>query len=234
MRLPFRSLGQAGFTPVEALLATAVGLIAISAFASFNTAQMYNMRDQGQQADLQGVARSIVDLFAREVRREGTGINVACTATASTGIVWAGSWTVRFKADLNGNGNTSSSSEVNEDVSYWLDYNHNQVLRTDNNRTSTPDVLWQGSSSITGSQILFYDSNGNPLVGAGGGLLSATQLTQIARIKLELALSGGSSQPGNSSVLAAKDAATVDLRNRYFSMTVCGPAVQTNPLTFYR
>jgi type II secretory pathway component PulJ len=250
MRLRFQPIGQAGFTPTEVLLATAIGLLAVAAFASFNTAQMYTMRTQALQVDLQGTARTIVDLFAREVRRAGTGTNPNCTGTVSTGIISASASKLQFKADLNGNGNLTGSSEPNEDVTYTLDFTNGAVKRTDNNRTTSADTLWVGASAgwwwwwgysgIAGSQISYYDSNGNQLVPGFSGL-SATQLTQVVRIKLELVLSGPDAQPGTSTLLTARDAATVDLRNRYFIMpayssagVICGPNPETNPLAFYR
>jgi Tfp pilus assembly protein PilE len=242
MRRLLHPLGQAGFTPVEALIATAAGLLAISAFASFNTAQMYALRTQAKQTDLQSAARSIVDLFAREVRRAGTGTNPNCTGTDSTGIVTASSTSLRIRADLN---NTGYTLGPNEDVIYTLDYFNDAVKRTDVNSSWVADTLWSGAlgggwtSAIAGSQFLYYDSNGNQLAAMGG--LSATQLTQVVRIKLELALTAKGSQPGNSMLLTAKDSATVDLRNRYFLMVsrsasgaICGPIPQTNPLSFYR
>ncbi len=242
----FRSVGQAGFTPIEALIASAAGLIAVAAFASFNSAQMYTMRGQANQVDLQTTARNIVDLFAREVRRAGTGTNPNCTGTVSTGVLAGTSSMVQIKADVNNDGVLTGSSEPNENVIYTLDILNNQVLRTDYNRTSVPDTLWSGvtiggisplsggTSAIAGSQILYWDSNGNPLVPGTSGL-TATQLKQVVRIKLELALAVTSTQPGNSMVLTAQDSATVDIRNRYFAMaSPCGPQPQTSPLTFYR
>src|SRR5262249_8453244 len=153
-----------------------------------------------------------VDLFGREVRRAGTNINPTCTGTASTSITWASAWTVRFKADLDGDGNTSSSSETNEDVTWWISTDNNAIWRTDNNRTSTPDTLWSGSnvggvSALNGSQFLFYDSNGNAITAASGGsgLLSATQLTQVVRIVMQLSVATTGSAPGGSRTLTASD-----------------------------
>src|SRR5450759_658202 len=84
-----RGVGQAGFTLTEALVATALGLVVLGVFMSFHIAQMYAMRNQTGQVDLQTSARSIADLFAREVRRAGTGTNPNCIRTVSTGILIA-------------------------------------------------------------------------------------------------------------------------------------------------
>src|SRR5512136_389799 len=129
MRCSLRNLGQAGFTLVETLVATVVGLVVLGAFASFNVTQMYGMRNQANQVDLQTSARSIADLFAREVRRAGGGTNVNCTGTVSTGLLMAQTTQVRVRLDLNGNG---VLTDANEDVTYTLDFTNNKVTRTDN------------------------------------------------------------------------------------------------------
>ena len=220
MRRALRSFGQAGFTPIETLLATAIGLIAIASFISFNTAQMYAMRGQTNQVDLQTSARSIADLFAREVRRAGTGTNVACTGAVSTGLLVAQSSQVRIRADLDANGVLTGQ---NEDVTYTLDFNNNQVTRTDNNGSGTglprTDTLWSGVS-ISGSQMTYFDSAGNQLATGSSGL-SAADLLTVRRIKLELALTGKVVQPGNTIQLTATDAASIELRNRHFVTDVC-------------
>lgn len=212
MHLSLRRLGKAGFTLVEALVATAIGLIAIGAFTSFSVAQMYGMRNQANQVELQTSARSIADLFAREVRRAGGGTNVPCTGTVSTGILTAKSSEVRLRIDLNGNG---AMTDANEDVTYTLDLINKVVTRKDNGANRT-DTLWSGAS-LAGSQILYFDAAGNSLAPGSTGL-SAAQLLQVRRIKLQLALTGNVRQPGNSMQQTAKDAADVTLRNRYFVM----------------
>jgi Tfp pilus assembly protein PilW len=216
MRCSLPNLGQAGFTLMETLVATVVGLAVLGAFTSFNVTQMYGMRNQANQVDLQTTARSIVDLFAREVRRAGGGTNVGCVGTVSTGILVAQSSQVRTRVDLNGDGALTGS---NEDVTYTLDLGHNQVTRTDNGSART-DTLWSGVS-LAGSQISYFDSAGNQLAPGSTGL-NAAQLLQVTRIKLQLTLTGRVLQPGNSILQTAMEATDVELRNRYFVMpSVC-------------
>ena len=222
----FRSAGQAGFTVMEVLVATAIGLVAITACMAFNVAQMYAMRNQSNQVDLQTNARTIVDLFAREVRRAGTQTNPTCSGSVSTGIVLAKSSRIQIRSV---NGLTGS----NEDVTYTLDSSNKQVRRTDNIAGRT-DTLWSGAS-IAGSQILYFDSNGSQLLPDEDGLTPA-QLTRVMRVKLQLALRANVPQPGNSLQQIANDAADVTVRNRYFVMAGCAtPAnVPPTPLVSYR
>jgi Tfp pilus assembly protein PilW len=205
-----RRRGQAGFTLVEALVASTIALIAMGAFMSFNVAQMYAMRNQTNQIDLQTSARSIADLFAREVRRAGSGTNTGCAGTVSTGVLLASATQVRVRADLNGDG---ALTGANEDVTYTLDSTNNMITRTDNGQSRT-DTLWSGNS-ISGSQLTYYDSAGNTLTPGGSGL-TAAQLLQVVRIKLQVALTATVVQPRNTTMQTAGDAADVELRNRYF------------------
>jgi type II secretory pathway pseudopilin PulG len=214
-----RSKGQAGFTLIEALIATTVGLVVVGAILTFNVAQMSAMRSQAKQVDLQSSARSIADLFAREVRRAGTGTNSSCSQTVSTGVIVAQSSRLRFRADLNG---TGYHLGPNEDVTYLLDFNNDRITRTDNNQGRT-DILWSGAG-ITGSQILYFDSNGNQLDPGWGGL-NGTQLPLVARVRLQLALTADVVQQGSTVQQIADDSVDVALRNRYFVTTVC-PYVQ--------
>lgn len=220
MRCSLHHGGHAGFTPIEVLVASAVGFIALAAFASLNVNQMYTMCNQGSQVDLQGSARNIADLFAREVRRAGTLTNPSCSGTVSTGLTVAQSSTVRILANIDG---TPGMTGSNEDVTYTLDFTNNEVKRTDNSIPRT-DILWSGASingvsAINGSTIKYFDSNGNQL--DSGSALSAGNLLKVTRIELDLALTAKVVQPGNATQLTAKDSAVAELRNRYFVMNIC-------------
>lgn len=212
MHRSLRNLGQAGFTLTETLVAATIGLVAVATFTSFNVTQMYGMRNQSNQVDLQTAARSIADLFAREVRRAGGGTNVNCTGTVSTGLLTAQTTQVRVRLDLNGNG---VLTDANEDVTYTLNLDQNKVTRTDNGAGRT-DTLWSGVS-LAGSQISYFDSAGNQLAPGSTGL-SAAQLLQVVRIRLQLSLTGKVSDPRNTLLQTAMETTNVTLRNRYFVM----------------
>ena len=208
--------GQAGFTLTETLVATVVGLVAIGAMTSFHIAQMYGLRNQSGQVDLQSSARAITDLFAREVRSAGLGTNVACTGTVSTGLLVAKSSEIRIRADLDGNG---ALTGANEDVTYKLEFSDRRIIRIDHAAGRT-DTLWSGAS-LDGSRIMYFDAAGSQLAPVSGEL-DATQLTQVRRVKLELVLTGRVVQPGNSLLQTAREAADTELRNRYFLNSSCG------------
>ncbi|MFM8411802.1 MAG: hypothetical protein ACKOCT_16170 [Alphaproteobacteria bacterium] len=195
---------------VETLTTVAVGLLALAAFTTLHVGQMYAMRDQVRQVDLQSSARDIADLFSREVRRAGSGTNPSCTGTASTGLLLAKSNEVRIRADLDANGALTGAQE---DVTWKLDSAGSAVTRTQNN-SSTTETLWSGPS-LGNSRIVYFDASGNQLSPGGSGL-SAAQLLQVVRIRIELDLKGSSTQKTNTNLQVAAAAADVELRNRRF------------------
>ncbi len=205
-----RISGQVGSMVVETLTTIAVGLLALAAFTTLHVGQMYAMRDQVRQVDLQSSARDIADLFSREVRRAGAGTNPNCTGTASTGLLLGNSKQVRVRADLDGNGVLTGAQE---DVTWTLDSTTKAVTRTQNN-SSTTETLWSGPS-IGNSRIVYFDAAGNVLSPGGSGL-SAAQLLAVVRIRIELDLKGSSSQKSNTGLQVATAAADVELRNRRF------------------
>jgi Tfp pilus assembly protein PilW len=210
MRCVVRPLGQSGFSIVEAMVATAIGLVAVGAFATFNVAQMYTLRNQSNQLDLQTSARSIADLFAREVRHAGS--NPTCDAAVSPGVAGGQISAVQLHADLDGDGKITSA---NENVTYTLDSTNQRITRTDNAAGRT-DTLWSGTS-IAGSQLLYFDANGNALAPVSGSTaLSAAQLLNVRRVALQIVLTAQVGQPNNAMQQTAAESANIEIRNRYF------------------
>lgn len=205
-----RIAGQSGSMVVETLTTIAVGLLALAAFTTLHVGQMYAMRDQVRQVDLQSSARDIADLFSREVRRAGAGTNPTCTGTASTGLLLAKSNQVRIRADLDADGVLTGAQE---DVTWTLDSTSKSITRTQNN-SSTTETLWTGPS-IGNSRIVYFDASGSQLTPGGSGL-SAAQLLAVVRVRIELDLKGTSAQTTNTNLQVATAAADVELRNRRF------------------
>lgn len=205
-----RRTAEAGFLAIDALVAIALGLLVLAALTTLHVGQMYAMSDQAKQVDLQGSARDLADLFAREVRRAGFGTNPNCSGTASTGVLLGKSTEVRIRADLDGNGILTGSGE---DVTWKLDAAAATVTRVDNGQALT-EVLWSGVSIGT-SALTYYDGSGASLDPGTTGL-TAAQLVAVRRIRLNLALTGKTSQPNSSASVLARSSADVELRNRRF------------------
>ncbi len=197
---------QTGFTTVEILVATAISLVALATVTSFNRFQLFALRNQANQLDLQTTARNFVDLFAREVRR--AGVDPTCAKTFS-GIVDAGATWLRIQSDLNGTGIIGAP---NEDVRYFYDFSTNSARRTAN---GTTEILVSGVN-LDGSRIRYFDTAGTEIVPSGTSPLTAAQRAAIRRVRIELAMAGAEVDPLNSLPLISRLVADVDLRNRFF------------------
>lgn len=194
---------QAGFTVIEVLVSTSIALVALMTASAFGRFQLFALRNQANQLDIQTAARSVVDLFAREVRQ--AGLDPTCAKTFSA-VADARPNLLHIQADLNGNGVIDGG---NEDIAYA--YVTNGIQRTAGGAT---DVLIS-NETLTGSTFRYFDSSGTELVPSGAALNQA-QRNAIQRIRIELAVQGKAVDPLNSQPLMASVSSDVDLRNRFF------------------
>ena len=201
-RASSRLASQAGFSLVEILVATGIGMVAFLTAASFNRFQLFALRNQATQLDVQTTARSVVDLMAREVRRAGK--DPTC-AKAFNAIAAATSQSIRVQADLDGDGAVTGT---NEDITYSYDSSSNTIWRTANGSTSRLMSGW----NMTGSKLRYFDQSGTELTGS----LSAAQLATVRRVRVELVLAAAAVDPRNSQPLVTRVASNIDLRNRFF------------------
>jgi hypothetical protein len=203
---------QSGFTVTDVLVATSLSLLAVSAFAGFGRSQLSAMRNQAQQNDMQMTARSIVDLFTREVRRAGA--NPACSP-GLTAIADARATLIHIQSDLDGDGTVTGPGE---DVVYQYRSSPDGFERTANGAV---DVLIDGIA-LQGSRIRYFDGSGAELVGGGSGLHSAER-DAVRRVRIELSIAAASTDPSDTEPLRVQVANDVDLRNRYFANAVACP-----------
>ncbi len=196
---------QRGFTLVELIVATGLALVALAAVLSLNRAQLYAIRNQARQNDLQMTARNIVDLFSREVR--GAGGNPTCASTVST-IADAKQQLLRIQNDLNGDGATTGTDE---DVTYQYKFLSNRFERVANGST---DAFVEGVD-LTGSRIRYFDGAGAEVTAGSTGLSSA-QRGNVRRVRIELVMTRPQFDPQNPVPLRLEVANDIDLRNRYF------------------
>ena len=198
-RLPRHS----GLSVVEVLVSTAIGLVALATAGTFERFQLFALRNQVNQLDIQTGTRSVVDLFAREVRQ--AGLDPTCAMTFS-GVAGAGPRWLHIQSDLNGDGLIDGT---NEDVTYT--YATGAVQRTANGAT---DTLVSGQD-LSDSTFRYFDGAGNEIVPSAGAL-SPSQRASVQRIRIELVVNGTAVDPLNSQPLKVSVSSDVDLRNRFF------------------
>ncbi len=205
--------GQTGFTVPEILIATGLGLMLLAGAASFNRFQLFALRNQAMQIEVQTAARSVVDLLAREVRR--AGMDPTC-GKAFEALAKARDDEIRIQSDLNGSGVIDGP---NENITFRYNSETQAVERVANGVT---DSLLSGMD-LDGSAILYYDGAGNRLVPAvSTGGLDAARRAMVRRVRFELAVAGDGLDPNSSQSLRSLVATDVNLRNRYFlASTAC-------------
>jgi type II secretory pathway pseudopilin PulG len=210
---PTRLRAHAGYTLTETLVAIVVALLAVAATLSFNRFQLFAMRNQVNQLDLQTNARNFLDLFAREVRRAGQDPSCAKTFGA---LAEAGHWRIRLQSDFDGDG---ALTGTNEDITYAYNYWYDRIERTANGTTS---ILINGVN-VYDCSLRYFDAAGNELYPSGWfETLASAQRAQVRKVRLEVALTGPDVDPLNPSTLRARLSTDVDLRNRFFiSSTAC-------------
>jgi len=220
LRLRRRGVGrrrrQGGFTPVEVLVASAVGLTALAAVLSLNRFQMLTLRNQTTQVDVQTTARNIVELFAREVRRAGA--NPGCNIPAFSGIADARVQRLRIQSDLNGDGKLTAPGE---DVTYRYREYRDAVERIDVGAGGTTEVLLSGID-LRDSNVRYFDGNGTELL-PGWGSLTTAQRSAVRRVRIELNVAARGLGISSTQPLVAQVTADVDLRNRFFLGTTACP-----------
>jgi type II secretory pathway pseudopilin PulG len=203
---------QAGYTLAEVLMAIALTVITLVAFASFNRFQLFAMQTQTRQVDQQTTARSILDLVGRDARR--AGMNPGCDIANLSGLAEANWDRLRIQADLNDDGNVTGA---NEDVTYYISYSQWpwRFRRRDNNagtRDSLVDDTYLYYEDWT--RFRYFDASGNEI--APWSSLSSAQRSSVRRVRFELTLRNDDADPLTSQPLVTTMAADIDLRNRYF------------------
>jgi hypothetical protein len=153
-----------GFTTIELLAAAGITLVILAVASTFYTGQQRMLLVQSAYAQSQNVTRTFSDLFSREVRMASydptgaaiamgpSGTGVTCPSVRQ-GITEAAATSLRFRQDLNGDGDVA---DANENVRYYL--SGAQILRQDGDGTAL--VLVDGVPN--GGLAFSYFNAGNP------------------------------------------------------------------------
>jgi type IV pilus assembly protein PilW len=128
-------INERGFTLIELMIAMAVGLIVLAAVSALFTVQSRHLANSETITELHQNARIAMDIMVREISMAGynrptdpaTTPVPRCTdalvaaGTPCVGITNAGTDTISFSADLNGNGSVAAgSTNPNENIVYTV------------------------------------------------------------------------------------------------------------------
>ena len=214
--------GTRGMSTMEVLAGATLSLTILGIATSFFTAQQRALRVQTTFTESQNVTRTFTDLFSRELRQAsydptdpdqgGTGVGaIVDTANAlwcigtDKAITIATTNSIRFKADLNGDGDTL---DAGEDVYYYL--TGNTVQRQDG--TAAPITLVTGVPDV-GLTLTYYDRNDVELVPTAGAL-SDGQRDCVWKVVANVQASLPSPDPTSTMPLLSTAQVEIVLRNR--------------------
>jgi type II secretory pathway pseudopilin PulG len=202
--------GERGYTLAELLVATFLAVAALAAVFSFSRFQVFALQTQTRQQELQTAGRSMLELFTREVRR--AGMDPTC-GKGFDAIDAARFDHLRVKSDLDGDGFVTG---IGEDVTYYYNPSTKAIERK---AGSVIERLTDSSITVTDSMLEFFDGAGNAIKPEESqGWLGSGQRREVRRIRISLDLSTTPSDSHNSTLLRARFASNVELRNRFFTM----------------
>lgn len=193
---------QRGFTLVEILVATAVGLVVVAGIFAFNRFQLRSLQGQAHQLDIQGTTRGLTLLLEQEVRNAGTNPRAVATFSAIAHRSDAGE--IHLQSDYNGDGRVDDDGE---DVRYVLDVENQRILRFDDGDS---EVLID-RIVLNGARFRYFNGAGVELTPGDQGLTSA-QRNAVRKVRLELAME----QQNLGLANFARMSTDIDLRNRFF------------------
>jgi Tfp pilus assembly protein PilW len=155
-----------GVSTAEVLVGVALSLFTLATLSSFFRSQQRSLARQHTYAQSQNVTRTVIDLFARELRMasyDPTGlaipvnVGLACPGFRQA-FTEATPTRVRFKQDLDGNGTTTGSAE---DLVYELV--SNEVRRRDVNVDGATGITLVSDVPSNGLKFRYFDGS-NPAV----------------------------------------------------------------------
>jgi len=169
-----------GFTLIEVLISLVIGMVVLAALYAVFTIQNKNFAKQEQIGEMQQIARTAMDSMAREITMAGYDPNksLPTPAPADAAITAAGTTSLSFTSDLNGDGDTL---DANENVTYAFDSANSRITR------NTGGGGQPFSENIQGLTFTYYNA-------AGG--VPAT-LADIRRIQISITARTAKPDPAN-------------------------------------
>ncbi len=203
-----------GYTIAELLAAMTVTVVTLAAAGTLHRGQLFALRQQATQLDVQTAGRNVVELFSRDVRR--AGLDPTCAKTFE-GIAQARPDLIQLQSDLDGSG---AIDRAGESILYAYDFQSACVRRTAGGEA---EILATGVNASR-SRIRYFDGSGSELLPAGSPpALSPAQRSAVRTVRMELELRGAPADPGGGSAPRAAFSSQVDLRNRFFVRSTACP-----------
>jgi prepilin-type N-terminal cleavage/methylation domain-containing protein len=192
-----------GFSLIELLIAMTLTLILLGVVSSAFSAAMRTREREIARTDALASAQAALNVMSREIANAGFGLT-------NNGIVLADSNSQRLHIRSNVDNSNSTTSDIDEDITYYYDATSQSVVRYNTNPTGVTSALINQVSTVTFQYFDYTGSNSTPAIG-----LTPTTDTGRVRITLTIILPNVTGQVSNQTVTLTSD---VTLRNSTYML----------------
>jgi type II secretory pathway pseudopilin PulG len=192
-----------GFSLLELIISMSITLILLGITAvSFSRAVSTRERESSR-TDALTAAQAAINVMSREISNAGYGLT-------NNGIVLADSGTQKLHIRANIKNDNLTTTDADEDITYYYDPTSRSVVRYDANATPSTSGIINEVSMVTFQYFDYTDSNSTPVVG-----LTPTANTGRVRITLIVFMADVNGQPTGQTVTFTSD---VTLRNSTYML----------------
>jgi prepilin-type N-terminal cleavage/methylation domain-containing protein len=197
-------MGQmGGFSLLELIIVMSIMLILIGLTAVAFAGAMKTRERESSRTDALTAAQAAINVMSREIANSGFGLT-------GNGIVLADSDSQKLHIRANTNNSNLTTTDADEDITYYYDPTSQSVLRYDANATPSTAAVINQVSTVSFQYFDYSDSNSTPVVG-----LTPTANTGRVRITLIVYLANVNGQPTNQTITFTSD---VTLRNSTYML----------------
>jgi type II secretory pathway pseudopilin PulG len=198
-----RQASGGGFSILELLIAMTITLILLGVTATAFSGALQTRERETSRTDALTAAQAAINVMSREISNAGFGLT-------NNGIVLADSDSQKLHIRSNTKNDNLTTTDVDEDITYYYDATSQSVVRYDANATPATSGIINEVSRVTFQYFDYTGSNSTPVIG-----LTPTADTGRVRITLIVIMANVQGQPKNQTVTLTSD---VTLRNSTYML----------------
>lgn len=192
-----------GFSLLELIIAMSIMLILLGLTAVSFAGALRTRERESSRTDALTAAQAAINVMSREISNSGYGLT-------TNGIVLTDSNSQKLHIRANTKNNNLTTTDPDEDITYYYDPSSRSVVRYDANSTPSTSGIINQVSLVTFQYFDYTDSNSTPVVS-----LTPSANTGRVRITLSVILQDITGQPTDQTVTFTSD---VTLRNSTYML----------------
>lgn len=191
-----------GFSILELLISMTLTLILLGVISTAFAGALRTRDRESSRTDALTAAQAAINVMSREIANSGFGLS-------TNGIIIGDSGYQKLHFRCNVDNSNLTTTDAEEDVTYYFDSVSQSVVRYDSNTGLTSGIINQ-ISNVTFQYYDYVDSSSTPTTG-----LTPTSNTGRVRITLTVIMADVQGQPKNQTVTFRSD---VTLRNSTYML----------------